>query len=120
MARLNTFVHVVSQGEDGGQLSGMFGPADDLPDWAAAAITNPDVWDGDPPEPAREPAEEKEPATGELVEPPRHGKGSSAEAWREYAEKLGWFEKIEADASQRDIIAAVDEERARRAKQDKE
>lgn len=116
MARLNTFVHVVFQGEDGVQMSGMFGPADDLPDWAAAAITNPNVWDGEPPEPAKEPAA----SPGELVEPPRHGKGSSAEAWRDYAEKLGWFDKIEADASQRDIIAAVDEERARRAKQNKE
>jgi hypothetical protein len=116
MARLNTFVHVVATDADGTQQSGTFGPADDLPDWAAAAITNPDVWDGDPPEPVTESAA----PDGELVEPPRHGKGSSAEAWRSYAEKLGWFDKIEDDATQRDIIAAVDAERAKRAEQDKE
>jgi hypothetical protein len=106
MARLNTFVHVVSTDDDGVQQQGMFGPADD------AAITNPDVWDGDPP--AAEPAPPAPVGAGELVEPPRSGKGSGVEAWREYAGKLGWFESIPAEASRDDIIAAVDDERAKR------
>lgn len=113
MARLNTFVHVVSVDADGAQKAGTFGPADELPDWAAKAITNPDVWDGDPPAAAPEPAAPAA-ADGDLVEPPRSGKGSGVEAWREYAGKLGWFESIPAEASRDDIIAAVDDERAKR------
>lgn len=114
MARLNTFVHVVSTDADGTQQAGTFGPADELPAWAAAAITNPEVWDGDPP--AAEPAPAA-PTGGDetLVEPPRSGKGSGVEVWREYAEKLGWFEEISAAAGRDDIIAAVDEERTKRA-----
>jgi hypothetical protein len=114
MARLNTFVHVVATDADGVQRSGTFGPADDLPDWAVAGITNPDVWDGDPPAAAPAPAA---PAgeDGDLVEPPRSGKGSGVEVWREYAGKLGWFESIPADASRDDIMKAVDDERERRA-----
>jgi hypothetical protein len=117
MAKLNTFVHVVAIDADGAQQAGTFGPADDLPGWAAAAITNPDVWDGEPP--AAEPAPTSPPVPADpgetLVEPPRHGAGASTEAWRTYAEQLGWFEKIEDSASRNDIIAAVDEERANRA-----
>ncbi|WP_410633368.1 hypothetical protein [Amycolatopsis sp. cmx-4-83] len=114
MARLNTFVHVVAVDAGGAQQAGTFGPPDELPAWAAAAITNPDVWDGDPPaadpEPAA-PAGEGDPP----VEPPRHGKGSSVEAWREYAGKLGWFESIPENASRDDIAKAIDDERERRA-----
>lgn len=112
MAKLNTFVHVVAIAEDGSQQAGTFGPADDLPGWAAAAITNPDVWDGEPP--AAEPAPPAPGGDGELVEPPRSGKGSGVEAWRKYAEDLGWFESIPAEASRDDIIAAVDKERTKR------
>jgi len=112
MAKLNTFVHVVSTAEDGSQQSGTFGPADDLPAWAAKAITNPDVWEGDPP--AAEPATPAADASADLVEPPRTGKGSGVEAWRKYAEELGWFESIPAEAGRDDIIAAVDEQRAER------
>ncbi|MEU7787667.1 hypothetical protein [Amycolatopsis sp. NPDC049159] len=112
MARLNTFVHVVATADDGAQQSGTFGPADEVPAWAAAAITNPDVWDGEPPAVDLEPAK---PGGGELVEPPRAGKGSGAEAWREYAGKLGWFEAIAPEATRDDIVKAVDDERERRA-----
>jgi hypothetical protein len=109
MARLNTFVHVVSTDSDGAQQSGTFGPADDLPDWAAAAITNPDVWDGEPPAAAApEPAE----PAGEgdrPVEPPRSGKGSGLEVWVEYAKALGY---VVAEGTSRDeIIAAIDAEK---------
>jgi hypothetical protein len=111
MARLNTFVHVASTDAEGVHQSGTFGPADDLPDWAAAAITNPDVWDGDPPDAASEPAAPAG-SDGDLVEPPRSGKGSGVEAWREYAEKLGY--EVAEGTNREEIIAAID------AEQDKE
>ncbi|MEV4767794.1 hypothetical protein [Micromonospora humida] len=52
--RLSTYVHVVEmvtddQGKQSPGRAGVFGPGDSLPDWAVAAISNPDVWDGDPP-----------------------------------------------------------------------
>jgi len=40
MTALNTYVAVA--GPDNTTV--WFGPGDELPDWAAAAITNPDVW----------------------------------------------------------------------------
>lgn len=113
MAKLNTFVHVVAIDADGAQQAGTFGPADELPGWAAAAITNPDVWDGEPP--AAEPVPAAPAASGDLVEPPRHGKGATTDAWRSFAGQLGWFEEIAPEASRDDIIAAVDEERTKRA-----
>jgi len=44
MASLITYVHV--SGPDGRMH--VFGPGDDVPDWATARITNPDVWDEPP------------------------------------------------------------------------
>jgi hypothetical protein len=114
MAKLNTYVHATATGPDGVQLSGTFGPADDLPDWAAAAISNPDVWDGDPPAAAAAEPPATTDGDGDLVEPPRSGQGSGADAWREYAGKLGWFEEIPESAKCDDIIAAIDDERAKR------
>lgn len=38
--RLNAYVHVR---DEAGQ-SHVFGPDSDVPDWAVAAISNPDVW----------------------------------------------------------------------------
>lgn len=49
--RLSTYVHAVevdSKGVPTGRAEN-FGPNDTLPDWAVKAITNPDVWAGDPP-----------------------------------------------------------------------
>lgn len=108
MTRLNTFVHVTDVDEDGNQRQGTFGPADNVPDWAIKAITNPKVWDGEPP------SIESPVLGGELVEPPRTGKGSGAEAWRKYASDLGWFESIPDDTSRDDIVKAIDDERERR------
>lgn len=60
--RLNTSVHAVeldSAGKQTGRAQ-TFGPADDLSTdenrWALAAISNPDVWDGDPPPKADPPS----------------------------------------------------------------
>lgn len=49
--RLNTYVHAAEVDENGKPTgrAGNFGPDDDLPDWAVAAITNPDVWAGEKP-----------------------------------------------------------------------
>jgi hypothetical protein len=72
-----------------------FTPDDDVPDWAAEQIDNPDIWaDGD--------------ADGDdSGEPPRAGKGSGRDAWAAYAESLGV--EFDEDATRDDIIAAVDE-----------
>jgi len=122
--RLRTRVHLV----DGQGKSFVFGPGSSVPEWAAAKITNPKAWadDGAEPDAGRSPASTTTPDTGGQapdtgrggktpVEPPRSGKGSGVEAWREYAGKLGWFESIPAEAGRDDIIAAVDDQRATRA-----
>lgn len=56
MATLATIVHVT----DGKGTAHVFGPADDVPEWAQALITNPKAWAEAPsvkrlaePEPAR-------------------------------------------------------------------
>lgn len=43
---------------------------------------------------------------GDLPAPPKHGKGSSVDAWREHAEALGF--DVSQDASREEIIAAVE------------
>lgn len=48
MAKLNTNVHVA----DADGTYHVFGPADDLPEWAVKAIDNPKVW-ADEPEPEK-------------------------------------------------------------------
>lgn len=51
MGRLNTTVHVA---DETGTYQ-VFGPGDELPEWAEKAITNPKVW-------AEEPEQETAPA----------------------------------------------------------
>lgn len=74
-----------------------FGPGDDVPDWAAVLITNPEVWEGVPVAVAPSPP---------VGEPPRSGRGASAKAWRKYAESVGVV--VPEGASREEIIAAVD------------
>ncbi len=63
MATLRTNVHVT----DADGVSHVFGPADEVPEWAQSLITNPKAW-LEPPtasrltEPAPEPAAKKAPA----------------------------------------------------------
>lgn len=118
--KLRTFVHVA---DEAGEVH-VFGPDDKLPGWARSAITNPKAWDD-----SEDSHEEADPGAGgenggsvegDLVEPPRSGKGSGVEAWREYADKLGWFEDIPEDATRDDIMQSIDDERKRRAEQGKE
>lgn len=69
MAKLKLFVHVVEKDENGQPAgrSAMFGPEDELPDWAIASISNPDVW-AVPPAKAKAPAA-TEPVTEPVTEP---------------------------------------------------
>lgn len=104
MPRLRTTVHVVD-------LEGRtraFGQGEDLPDWAAEQITNPDVWEGELPEhlqPEQDPSQP--PETAPVEEPPRSGKGSSRDAWAAYAAVKGV--DVTEGASREDIIAVLAE-----------
>ena len=89
MARnLTTYVHAVERLDDGSYgRQGMFGPGDDVPDWARAAITNPNVWDGEDDSASEEP---------EVKEPPRRGPGSGGPAWVEFAASKGVTEQFDS------------------------
>lgn len=110
--RLSTYVHAVAR-DDAGQLTGQsatFGPGDALPDWAVAAISNPDVWAerGDSPDPEPEPkapAAPVQPATG--GPPPKGGAGSGAPEWRAYAARKDV--EVPEDANRDQVIAALTE-----------
>jgi hypothetical protein len=101
--RLNTYVHVPR----GDGTSAVFGPADELPDWAVDAIRNPDVWadDGEAESAAADPSTSGSEQEPELEEPPLHGAGSGRDAWAEYAEHLGV--EVDEDMSRADIVDAV-------------
>lgn len=99
--RLRTFVHVH---DDAGRTA-VFGPADEVPEWAAALIVNPKAW-ADEPAPVAEPTG---PATGGTAEPPKSGRGSSREAWAVYAQARGL--EVPDDASREEIVAAVEHAR---------
>jgi hypothetical protein len=105
MAKLNTTVHV-----DGVA----YGPGKDIPAEVAAQITNPDVWDGDPPTPVETPAEtpvetpaanDGKPAEDSSGIPPKGGAGSGKDAWLVYAE--GKVEVPEG-ATRDEIVAALE------------
>lgn len=109
--KLNTYVHVIGRDNDGNQTNaGVFGPDDTVPEWAAKAITNPDVWAEDPTgdshtetPPAAAPAAGPGPA-GER--PPTSGAGSGRDAWAAYATERGVT--VTDDMDRGAIIAAVD------------
>lgn len=103
MAKLNTTVHL----EDGNGKRHVFAPGQDLPDWAAEKITNPDVWDEEPAgasshAPPAGGGEQPPPASP----PPRSGSGSGRDAWAKYAQD----NRVDvADGTSReDIIAALE------------
>lgn len=97
MARkLTAYVHVVERHDDGSYgRQAQFGPGDAVPDWAIAAITNPDVWDGE-----ADPSPEPEP---EPVDRPRGNAGRAA--WAAYAASRDI--EVEDDMGRDDIVAAV-------------
>jgi len=98
-ARLAAYVYVTNP--ETRVVEGI-GPDDEVPDWAARLITNPEAWDGDAPDldDEPEPTEDADPEP-----PPRGGRGSSAEAWRAYAAAVGV--EVAPDAERDDVIDAV-------------
>ncbi|CRK59070.1 hypothetical protein [Alloactinosynnema sp. L-07] len=121
MRKLITHVHVTEIGEDGKPTgrSGTFGPADDLPDWARAAITNPFVWDGPVDEAEVREAMVTVPplpdgvtgasvSTGDEVDPNRPRGNASRPDWAAYAGSLTPPVEVTGAMSRDDIIAAVD------------
>jgi hypothetical protein len=95
MRKLNTYVHAVGEGDNGETLSQVFGPDDELPEWARKAITNPKVWDG-----------EDGPPAGLSSALERPAGNASREKWAAYAVQEGV--KLESDMQRDDIKAAVD------------
>jgi hypothetical protein len=65
----------------------------------AKQITNPDAWEG-------EPDVEDDGGDSGSGEPPRSGRGSGEDVWREYATGLGI--DVPDDAGRDDIVALVD------------
>lgn len=128
---LNTFVTV----HDADGQAHTFAPNEKVPKWARESITNPNVWASENdaeasgqvpesvPEPAPEPVPtpeptpestpEPEPTSDALVIPPKAGRGSSADAWRDYAgkaaERAGLKIEFDDDAKRDDIITALEE-----------
>lgn len=101
MARkLSTFVHVA---DDSGVMHA-FGPSDEMPGWAEAVITNPDVWEVAEPSAAPAGPDGDERQDGP---PPKSGPGSGAPRWRDYAASRQV--EVPADASREAVIAALDE-----------
>ncbi|MEW1867040.1 hypothetical protein AB0420_02380 [Streptomyces caelestis] len=103
--RLRTYVHV-----DGTA----YGPGDDVPAEVAERIgdhaweTDGDQDDGEPTVGYTDPAAQQSttpPNGGEA--PPRSGRGSGVEAWRQFAEQNDL--DVPADAGREDIIAAAED-----------
>ena len=96
--RLRSHVHV----RDERNVAHVFGPDDEIPDWAAARITNPNAW-AEPP--GDGPGASQQPAVGH-DRPPKVGAGSSREDWAAYATANSI--EFPAEANKADIIAAVE------------
>lgn len=95
MNRLNITVHV--QKDDG--THAIFGPDDNVPAWAVAKISNPNVWDESPTiEDEATPVVEGVPAKG--------GPGATRQLWADYAGSKGFA--VQEDWKRDDIIAALE------------
>lgn len=98
MRTLKTFVHV----HDQAGITHVFGPGDEVPQWAQDAITNPKVW-AEQSAPSSEIAQSSD---GEApVEPPRSGKGSGPKVWADFAQAHDI--EVSDDAKRDDIIASL-------------
>lgn len=100
--RLSTYVHL-REPEGLGTVG--FGPDDEVPDWAARLITNPDAWEGGQ-APSFDDVEDEDEDSPQV--PPRGGPGSGAEAWRAYAAALGV--EVASDASRDEVVAALEDQ----------
>lgn len=91
MARLRSYVHVPV-----GMDWVVYGPDDEVPAEHAALITNPKAWADEPSVGSERTAD---------AEPPRSGKGSSKDAWVEFAHAHGV--QVDDSGSRDDIISAL-------------
>lgn len=103
MAKLNTYVHV--HDKDG--ISHAFGPDDTVPEWAAKAITNPDVWAEAPAEEESDESEGGDGSESETVEIPE---GDITEEWT--VKQLRAYAKAEdidlgGATTKKDILSAL-------------
>lgn len=80
----------------------VYGPDDEVPAEHAALITNPKAWDSG----TDSPPAASEPVATSTGAPPKAGKGSSREAWVEFAEARGVH--VDGEDKREDIIAAVE------------
>jgi len=81
-----------------------FLPGDEVPEWAAKLITNPNAWK---PSESPEPSDDSEvPADPVDARPAKAGPGASRQVWDDYATSKG----VEVDPGwkREDIIAAVE------------
>lgn len=84
-----------------GGAAHVFRPEDNVPDWAAAMITNPKAWevnDSVPQEPVVDAPTPEVPA--------RQGKGSSRKLWSDFAQANGVA--VSDEDSRNDIITACE------------
>ncbi|AHC27819.1 MULTISPECIES: hypothetical protein [Mycobacteriaceae] len=87
--------HVSIRHPDSGYVHS-FAPGDEVPGWAAAMITNSDIW-------------EDSDGTGRLGgPPPRGGAGANLVAWAEYASHFTDKVTITEDDKRDDIIDKLD------------
>lgn len=93
---LRTHVHVI---DDQGQRH-VFAPGIEVPDWAAAKITNPKAWAEAPEAPGTDGGGQSN------SEPPRSGKGSGRDAWSMFAAERDV--QVPEGASREEIIAACE------------
>jgi hypothetical protein len=112
--RLRRVVHL----RDDRGVRHVFGPHDELPDWAAARIRNPAAWADTAPDPDQDPPPREdpppvsvnqpavEPAATAVPIPPRSGKGSGRSAWAAYAAHHGIA--VGEDWERGDIIEALE------------
>lgn len=108
MRRLRAYVHVHHSGR-----TSVFGPNDEVPDWAAELISNPKAWADESAEVETTPAPETAPVVVEDQEsgsddevPPRGGPGSSRTAWESFAETHQVA--VTRDMNKAEIIAACE------------
>ncbi len=98
--KLAAYVYVA---DDGGRVHG-FGPGDEVPGWAAARITNPAAWVYEPRHAEVTRAADPQPVPVADEPPPQAGKGSSRDAWADYATACGVT--VDAEQGRDEIIAA--------------
>ncbi|MBF6411040.1 hypothetical protein [Nocardia farcinica] len=96
MARLNSYVHCYK-----GHEVHVFGPGDDVPEWARKQITRPELWDEAPQ--VTVDGETSDPADGP---PPQGGAGASRQRWADYAASNGV--QVQDDWKREDIIDACE------------